>query len=176
MFEREAGNAHGKTSPESFPIPEQNIQISTTDLEAHFRAILSRLNTTSSRLEPLVHRKPESLDQASDSSIANLELSFTISLTLKADADRPVSVLDREERKWIAAEAETETETETEPQASAQPDSESDSPSPNKADNDTKSEPNPKSKTKIKTTAIRKLEIGELRMQVFVEEGEAKFR
>lgn len=110
--------------------------LNVTDLQANFRGTLSRISNAASRLTPL----PEGPDAP--------ECSFTITIEVKDNADRPVGRLENEERKWIAAEPESFGEGEDDRLG---PDSHS------------------------KTHAVRRLEAGELRMEVWVEEAAAKF-
>ena len=114
-------------------------RINVVDLEAQFRGVLSRLSSACSRLKPL----PQ--DQ---------ECSFTIAIEVKDDADRPVGILEKEERKWVAAEPEPWPEEED--QAGSVADGEQE--------------------TSDKTLPVRRLEAGELRMEVWVEEARAKLR
>ena len=68
-------------------------KINLADLEATFRATLSRITTSSQRLKPL----PEPPHGP--------ECSFTLTIELPSSStDRPVGRLEREERKWIVAE------------------------------------------------------------------------
>jgi mitotic spindle assembly checkpoint protein MAD2B len=113
-------------------------RVNLADLEANFRATLSRISTAAAKLRPL----PEGPGAP--------ECSFTLTIEVKDTADRPVGRLEREERKWIAAE----------------PDSFSDNPSES---NKARGAPSPQ------THAIRRLEASELRMEVWVEESAAKF-
>ena len=77
--------------------------INLTDLEATFRATLSRLSSTSARLAPL----PSGPDAP--------ELTFTMTIELRPNADRPVGKLDENERRWIVADPDP---TESQPPAS----------------------------------------------------------
>ena len=76
-------------------------KINLVDLEATFRATLSRISSTSARLKPL-----PSGPNAPD-------LSFTLTIEVRDSADRPVGRLDKEERKWIVAEPDSFTSTST---------------------------------------------------------------
>jgi mitotic spindle assembly checkpoint protein MAD2B len=133
-------------------------KVNLADLEANFRATLSRISTSAAKLAPL----PEGTGAP--------ECSFTLTIEVKDDADRPVGRLEKEERKWIAAEPELfdnstnlNTNTSTEEGSSRQL----------KQKNEESAEPS--SKSNSKTHAIRRLEAGELRMEVWVEESAAKF-
>ena len=76
-------------------------KVNLVDLEATFRATLSRITTSSNRLKPL----PEPPHGP--------ECSFTLTIELAATADRPVGRLENEERKWIAAEPDSFSTTTT---------------------------------------------------------------
>lgn len=121
-------------------------KINVTDLEACFRGLLSRLNTVSGKLQPL----PDG-DGAP-------ECSFTVTIEVKDGADRPVGRLKKEERAWIVAEPDAFEDNED-----------------NMA-GDTKSGQGRSTIKRGQTHAVRRLEAGELRMEMFVEEAEAKFR
>ena len=129
-------------------------KVNLVDLEATFRATLSRITTSSNRLKPL----PEPPHGP--------ECSFTLTIELAATADRPVGRLENEERKWIAAE----------------PDSFSTTTTNNNNNNQTPSQPrdpgNPvQSTTTIsgKTHPIRRLSTGPLHLELYVAESAAKF-
>jgi mitotic spindle assembly checkpoint protein MAD2B len=66
--------------------------VNVADLEASFRATLSRLSSASSRLASL----PFGPDAP--------ELTFTLTIELRSAADRPVGRLSELERRWIAAQ------------------------------------------------------------------------
>jgi len=84
------------------------------------------------------------------------ECSFTLTIEVKEGADRPVGRLQKEERKWVVAE----------------PDPFEDSSSRGET-----GEGATKAANRMgKTHAIRRLEAGELRMEMFVEESETKFK
>ncbi|KEF53962.1 uncharacterized protein A1O9_09757 [Exophiala aquamarina CBS 119918] len=126
-------------------------RVNLADLEANFRATLSRISTSAAKLTPL----PEGP--------AAPECSFTLTIEVKDKADRPVGRLEKEERKWIASEPEPfdrNTNNPTGETSSSNPLNQSNSENP---------DPN------SKTHAIRRLEAGELRMEVWVEESAAKF-
>ena len=134
-FEREAetlGNADEDGS--SF-----SNRINVADLEAQFRGVLSRLNSACSRLKPLP---------------GDQECSFTVTIELKEDADRPVGILEKEERKWIAAE----------------PERWPDDKDFNKGDVENPTQVT----TEDVTLPVRRLEAGEVRMEVWIEESKAK--
>lgn len=113
-------------------------KVNLSDLEANFRATLSRISSSAARLTPLP-KGP-----------AAPECSFTLTIEVKDRADRPVGRLEKEERKWIAAE-------------------------PEPFDQSTKISNKESPSSNSKTHAIRRLEAGELRMEVWVEESTAKF-
>lgn len=120
-------------------------KINIADLEAQFRAVLSRITSSSARLSALPQDR---------------ECSFTVSIELRDGADRPVGRLEKEERKWIAAEPEPWGD-EGQPQ--------------NGSDGDEQVKRNATAgKGKGKTVPIRRLEAGGLRMEVWVEESKAK--
>jgi len=116
-------------------------KINVADLEAQFRAMLSRLNSAAGRMKPL----PD-----------GGEYSFTLTIEVKADADRPVGRLREEERKWVAAEPDDWDGLE-DPDVSANP--------AGGVGGDKQG----------KTVPVRRLEAGDLRMEVWVEESKAKF-
>jgi hypothetical protein len=119
-------------------------KISIVDLEASFRATLSRLNATVPRLKPL----PEPPQGP--------ECSFTLTIEILPNADRPVGRLEREERKWVAAEPEVN--------ANAQPLSPT-------AELEKRSISNAGKGT---THPIRRLANGPLYLELYVEESAAK--
>lgn len=111
-------------------------KVSIVDLEASFRAVLSRLTTTAARLRPL----PDGDGVP--------ECSFTICVEIKDSVEKPVGRLEEKERSWIVAE-----------------------PGPfNQAEDQANG-----TKSPGKLHAIRRLEAGELQMEMFVEESAAKF-
>lgn len=117
--------------------------VNLADLEAQFRAVLSRLSVSASKLSPL----PTGDDAA--------ELSFTITMEVRDDADRPTGRRKLPEQGWIAAEPEAfETGSDDEG---------------GHVVNDKLSA------RQGKTMPVRRLEAGELRMEVWVEESKAKF-
>jgi hypothetical protein len=113
-------------------------KVNLADLEADFRATLSRISTSAAKLRSL----PEGLGAP--------ECSFTLTIEVKPTADRPVGRLEKEERKWIAAEPDPFSDTPSNPDSSS-------------------------GSGKAQTHAIRRLEASELRMEVWVEESAAKF-
>ncbi|KAK5089396.1 hypothetical protein LTR24_006212 [Lithohypha guttulata] len=84
------------------------------------------------------------------------ECSFTMTVEVKDGADRPVGRLQKEERKWVVAE----------------PDLFDDEDSNGEARGDS----NTFTGRTGKTHAIRRLEAGELRMEMFVEESDTKLK
>ena len=121
-------------------------KINIADVEAQFRAVLSRIDSASARLSTL----PK-----------HVEYSFTISIEVRDDADRPVGMLEKEERKWIAAE----------PEHWGNGDEQQDTSS-----GETQSRHRVAAcKDYDRTVPIRRLEAGQLRMEVWVEESKAKF-
>ncbi|EXJ55347.1 hypothetical protein A1O7_08274 [Cladophialophora yegresii CBS 114405] len=122
-------------------------QLNLADLEAHFRATLSRVATSAARLMPL----PEGPGAP--------ESSFTLALEVKDEADRPVGRMEKEERKWIAAE----------------PASALNRPSPSVPPLEPQQNEQVLDKLSPRTHPVRLLEVGELRLEVWVEESAAKF-
>ena len=119
-------------------------KINIADLEAQFRAVLSRIASASGRLTAL----PK-----------DTECSFTVSIEVRDDADRPVGRLEEEERKWIAAEPEPWNGIDEQRQD---------------LDGDGQtSQRGPAQEMSNKTVPVRRLEAGELRMEVWVEESRA---
>lgn len=116
---------------------ELSRKVNLADLEANFRAMLSRISSSAAKLSPL----PQGPNAP--------ELSFTLTIEVKDEADRPVGRLERQERKWIAAE-------------------------PDSFEDEDLSDGGP-SKPQPRTHPVRRLEAGELRMEVWVEESAAKF-
>lgn len=88
------------------------------DLSAHFRALLIRIDTMCARMSPLP---------------TDEEVSFTVCMEVKDDADRPVGRLNPVERVWVAVEE--------------------------------------GAKKMGKTKAIRRVEVGELRIEMWIEEA-----
>jgi mitotic spindle assembly checkpoint protein MAD2B len=141
MFEgrsKDVGGEEVEVRPDSVLKRRLNV----ADLEAQFRAVLSRLNNAAGKMKDL----PE-----------DLEYSFTVTIEVKENADRPVGRLGKEERKWVAAEPENWID-----------DDEGDAP--------TRDDGGGRHCDRTaKTVPVRRLEAGELRMEVWVEESKAKF-
>ena len=116
-------------------------KINVADLEAQFRAVLSRLKSASGKMKGLPDNK---------------EHCFTVTMEVKEDADRPVGRLGKEERKWVAAEPEDWSDHDEDAVSLV---------------NDKKRQ---RPKNSGKTVPVRRLEAGELRMEVWVEESKAK--
>lgn len=124
-------------------------KLNIADLEANFRATLSRISTAAGKLKPLPNEGGPDAP----------ECSFTLAIAVKDGADRPVGRLEKGERKWIAAEPEPFADDE------------------DKAGNDANHDRSNQRETgsgSPKTHAVRRLETGELRMEVWVEESAAK--
>jgi mitotic spindle assembly checkpoint protein MAD2B len=121
--------------------------LNLADLEAHFRATLYRLATSAARLRPL----PEGPGAP--------DCSFTLGIEVKHEADRPVGRLEKVERKWIAADPASDLKR-SRPSAPL-------GPSRQNAHDVRTSSP--------RTHAVRLLEVGELQMEVWVEEAASKF-
>jgi mitotic spindle assembly checkpoint protein MAD2B len=128
--------------------PTLTCSLNTADLEANFRATLSRISTAAAKLRPL----PEGPGAP--------ECSFTLAIEVKDHADRPVGRLEKDERKWMAAEPDSFVDTSHASKDTADP-------TTTTTTTTTNSPP--------KTHAVRRLETGELRMEVWVEESAAKF-
>ena len=124
-----------------------NTKVNLADLEAHFRATLSRITTSAARLRPL----PEGVGAP--------DCSFTLAVEVKDKADRPVGRVEKEERKWIAAEPESFLTGPPPSSPTVQPKQDHGEPQQDSA----------------QTHPVRRLEAGELRMEVWVEEASAKF-
>ncbi|KIW63838.1 hypothetical protein PV04_08810 [Phialophora macrospora] len=122
-------------------------QLNLADLEAHFRASLHRIATSAARLRPL----PEGPGAP--------ECSFTLAIEVKHEADRPVGRLEKDERKWIAAD----------------PASDPNRPPPSAPFAPLRQNVHSVSKSSPTTHAVRLLEVGELQMEVWVEETAVKF-
>lgn len=120
--------------------------VNVTDLEASFRGLLSRLNTVAGKLRPL----PDGEGAP--------ECSFTITIEVKDGADRPVGRLKKEERAWVVAEPDTFEESDDD------------------LTRDAAENPARKGVPHGKTHPIRRLEAGELRLEMFVEEADVKFK
>ena len=96
--DRDVPFALADDQPQGHPDSDLPHKVNLTDLEATFRATLSRITTSSARLKPL----PEG-DSAP-------ELTFTLTIELRPNADRPVGRIEAEERKWIVAEPDADLE------------------------------------------------------------------
>ena len=117
--------------------------LNLTDLEATFRATLARISSTAPQLKPLPSPSAKPSGPA---------CSFTITLELRSDADRPVGRVDRRERAWMVAEPESFSRS-----------------APNRI------KPTGRKEDDGTTTPVRRLEAGELRLELWVEESAAKF-
>ena len=116
-------------------------KLNVADLEAQFRAVLSRLNAAAGKMTAL----PE-----------DRVYSFTMTIEVKENADRPVGRLGKEERKWVAAEPEPFVNDE------------------GGSDNQRNNNEGRGREQDGKTVPVRRLEAGELRMEVWIEESRAK--
>ena len=116
-------------------------KLNLANLEAEFRAALVKLNSAAARLKPLSIKEGQSL-------------TFTMTIEVKEDADRPVGRRHRLEREWIAAEHEA---FDDESQASVSADDSTTVPGSRKCDG--------------RTVPIRRVQAGELRLELFVEES-----
>lgn len=121
---------------------EEDLQmiVNVTDLEANFRALLSRLATVAGKVRPL----PEGEGAP--------ECSFTLTVEVKEGGDKPVGRLQKEERAWVAAE-----------------------PDPFSPSSEVGSQTAQSATKSGKTHPVRRLEVGELRLEMFVEESDIKF-
>lgn len=124
-------------------------KVNVADLEASFRGLLSRLGTVAGKMRPL----PEGDDAP--------ECSFTLTIQVKEGGDKPVGRLQKEERAWVAAEPEP-----------FDPDVHGDV---NENDESTKSKSKESDVKQGRTHAVRRLEAGELQLEMFVEESDVKF-
>ena len=134
------GDEHGNGANET----RLRKNVNLADLEAQFRAVLSRLSVSAAKLAPL-----PSGDDAP-------ELSFTVTMEVRDDADRPTGRRRLPEQGWIAAEPEAF-------------DSDSDDDMERLVARGVTARP------EGQTVPIRRLEAGELRMEVWIEESKAKF-
>ncbi|RMZ90364.1 hypothetical protein DV736_g2397, partial [Chaetothyriales sp. CBS 134916] len=135
-----------------------NRPLNMADLEATFRATLSRITSTAARLKPLP--SSQSPSSSTTTSISSPDCSFTLTIELRSHADRPVGRLDKQERAWIVAE----------PDRFSQP-----TRSPSTSTTAATFRPTGRPQDDGVTTPVRRLEAGELRMEVWVEESPAKF-
>lgn len=135
-------------------------KVNLTDLEATFRATLSRLSSTAARLAPL------------PSGPGAPELTFTLTIELRTNADRPVGRLDADERRWIVAEPDPQPQ----PQPQSQPTDPAAAASKSSSDpsnNNTAAQTN-NSEPQGKTHPIRRLSAAPLHMEMWVEESAHK--
>lgn len=122
-------------------------QISVTDLEQSFRALLNRMTSISQKMRPLP-----------DGEYAP-EYSFTITIELKEGAHAPVGIMDREKTDWIVAEPASFSQADNSPirQKGKQPEVLGGKPTSGGG-----------------TIPIRRMEAGVLRLEMYVEESELK--
>ena len=139
LFESRGGDNEGG---EARPSDALRRKLNIADLEAQFRAVLSRLNSAAGKMKGLLEGR---------------EYSFTMTIEVKENADRPVGRLGKEERKWVAAEPESWA---------------NDKDGSEVMTNDIEGHRRDRDG---KTVPVRRLEAGELRMEVWVEESKAKF-
>ena len=126
-------------------------KINLADLEAQFRGMLAQVTVAAAKLKPL----PQGGQDAP-------ECSFTVTMQVKDDADRPVGRLGNEERKWVAAESDV---FESEDDLHNDQDS---------LDAAAEGEIKAKKQARGKTVPIRRLEAGELRIEMWIEESKVK--
>ncbi|KAK2759161.1 hypothetical protein FQN54_003261 [Arachnomyces sp. PD_36] len=125
--------------------------VSNVDLEAQFRAVLARLASACARLTPLP---------------PNEECSFTVCIDLRDGAEAPAGVL-KENQAWIAAEPRRDDNDSGNDDGS--PKEGSGSPSDNNNSNDQGS------RSRAKTVPVRRVDAGEMKLEVWVEEAKGKF-
>ena len=142
-----AGDAGAAATGGEDPLLRRKINVA--DLEAQFRGMLSRIATASAKLKPLP-KEPE--------------CSFTITIEVKDDADRPVGRLDKLERAWVAAEPDVFDDDE----------GDDDDDDDNDTNDENSSDPAKTRRQQGKTTPVRRLEAGELRLEMWVEESQSK--
>lgn len=119
--------------------------VSTVDLEAQFRAVLARLAPACARLTPLP---------------PNGECSFTVCIDLRDGAEAPAGV-SKENQAWIAAEPKRD---------------ENDSSNENgKEGSDSSNKSEKTSRRRAKTVPVRRVDAGEMKLEVWVEEAIGKF-
>lgn len=130
--------------------------VSTVDLEAQFRAVLARLASACARLTPLP---------------PNEECSFTVCIDLRDGAEPPAGV-SKENQAWIAAEPRRDDTDSGNDNGSGNgsPKEGSGSPSENNHDGTEKT-----SRSRAKTVPVRRVDAGEMKLEVWVEEAKGKF-
>ena len=155
IFEERKDNSSSSSSSSSKPTttnptaPMQNV-----DLEGQFRACLARLASACARLTPLPRDD---------------EFSFTVCIELRDDALSPAGTT-AEEQTWIVAEpSKVHLRSCTAPYSVSKQN--------NDDDNDEEGHPpSPKvGNGRAKTVPVRRVEAGELRLELWVEEARQKF-
>lgn len=136
-------------------------KVNLTDLEATFRATLSRLSSTAARLAPL------------PSGPGAPELTFTLTIELRPNADRPVGRLDADERRWIAAEPEPEPQPQPPSQPADRAAAAAAAATTSSPDNSSSKRP-AQNRNEGKTHPIRRLSVAPLHMEMWVEESAQK--
>ncbi|KAB8233809.1 hypothetical protein ETB97_012259 [Aspergillus alliaceus] len=131
------------------PLPDRGSAPPTVDLEAQFRACLARLASACARLTPLPRDD---------------EFSFTVCIEVREDALPPAGTTT-EEQTWIVAEpGKVHLRSCTAPY------------SVSKLRNGEPQQPPPRvSNGRAKTVPVRRVEAGELRLELWVEEARQKF-
>lgn len=124
---------------ESLDDPELRRAMKVADLEASFRAVISRLDTVSGNMRPL----PDGPGAP--------ECSFTLTITIKDTAKAPVKRNGKFDRQWIVAEADPRDVLTASQAAELPPEAERGS-----------------------TYPIRRLDAGDLHMELYVEESASK--
>ncbi|CAI7648231.1 unnamed protein product [Penicillium glandicola] len=131
------------------PVPDRGPAPTSVDLEAQFRACLARLASACARLTPLPRDD---------------EFSFTVCIEVREDALPPAGTT-KEEQTWIVAEPDkVHLRSCTAPF------------SVSKLRKGEPQQPPPKvSNGRAKTVPVRRVEAGELRLELWVEEARQKF-
>lgn len=136
----------GEIAENDTPAISLKNRINIANLEAQFRAVLSRMSSASARLSALPKDK---------------ECSFSVSIEVRDNADRPVGRVEKEERKWIAAEPEPWSDADEQHGG------------PDGGEQSTKNVAVRNGNGR--TVPVRRLEAGQLRMEVWIEESKEKF-
>lgn len=139
--------------------------VSTVDLEAQFRAVLARLASACARLTPLP---------------PNEECSFTVCIDLRDGAEAPAGV-SKENQAWIAAEPrrdDTDSGNDNDNgngngNGNGSPKEGLGSPTDNGNNSNDTSEKT--SRSRAKTVPVRRVDAGEMKLEVWVEEAKGKF-
>lgn len=130
--------------------------VSTVDLEPQFRAVLARLASACARLTPLP---------------PNEECSFTVCIDLRDGAEAPAGV-SKENQAWIAAQPRRDDNDSSNDNGSGDGSPKEGSDSPTENNNDTGEKT---TRTRAKTVPVRRVDAGEMKLEVWVEEATGKF-